>query len=174
MESGVATRPLADLEAYRAVARSASSTHSGMVMQPVFAAAAERRPQRVVYAEGEDERVLRAAQVVVDERLARPVLVGRPEVIAAQDQASSACGSRPGRDSRSSSFDDDGYGRPCGRGRTTGSAGAGASTRDCAAAEMRRNGTLIARHAAARGPGRRHAVRHLRPLSPPTCATSPT
>jgi malate dehydrogenase (oxaloacetate-decarboxylating)(NADP+) len=54
---------------------------SGSSMQPLFASA-KRAPQRVVYAEGEDERVLRAAQVVVDENLARPMLLGRPEVIA--------------------------------------------------------------------------------------------
>ena len=54
---------------------------SGTVMQPVFQAAADQATQRIVYAEGEDDRVLRAAQVAVDEKLARPVLVGRPEVI---------------------------------------------------------------------------------------------
>jgi malate dehydrogenase (oxaloacetate-decarboxylating)(NADP+) len=80
MDSGVATRPIADMPAYRQrlsqfVYQSSSS------MQPLFAAA-KRSPKRVVYAEGEDERVLRAAQVVVDEGLARPLLLGRPEVIA--------------------------------------------------------------------------------------------
>ena len=79
MDSGVATRPIADLEAYRE-----QLTHfvyqSGFFMKPVFAAA-KKTPKRVIYAEGEDERVLRAAQVVVDEKLARPVLIGRPEVV---------------------------------------------------------------------------------------------
>jgi malate dehydrogenase (oxaloacetate-decarboxylating)(NADP+) len=80
MASGVATRPLTDLNAYRArLARFVY--HSGTVMQPVFAAATERLC-RIVFAEGEDERVLRAAQVAVDERLARPVLIGRPTAIA--------------------------------------------------------------------------------------------
>ena len=81
MDSGVATRPIADIEAYR---RSLQRFvyRSGTVMQPVFAAAAKRRRKRIVYAEGEDERVLRAAQVVVDEGLATPILVGRPDVIA--------------------------------------------------------------------------------------------
>ena len=75
MQSGVATRPLPDLKAYRdRLARFVY--HSGTVMQPVFAAATERLC-RIVYAEGEDERVLRAAQVAVDERLARPVLIAR-------------------------------------------------------------------------------------------------
>jgi len=78
-ESGVATRPIADLEAYRqSLGRFVYQT--GLVMRPVFAAA-KARPARVVYAEGEDERVLRAVQVVLDERLAEPILVGRPEVI---------------------------------------------------------------------------------------------
>ena len=82
-ESGVATRPIADLEAYReSLGRFVYQT--GLLMSPVFAAAKSaqaRRPMRVVYAEGEDERTLRALQVVLDEGLARPVLVGRPEVV---------------------------------------------------------------------------------------------
>jgi malate dehydrogenase (oxaloacetate-decarboxylating)(NADP+) len=78
-ESGVATRPIEDLAAYRdSLGRFVYQT--GMVMRPVFAAA-KARPARVVYAEGEDERVLRAVQVVLDEGLARPILVGRPEVM---------------------------------------------------------------------------------------------
>jgi malate dehydrogenase (oxaloacetate-decarboxylating)(NADP+) len=78
-ESGVATRPIADLEAYRqSLGRFVYQT--GMFMRPVFAAA-KARPARVVYAEGEDERVLRALQVVLDEGLAKPILVGRPEVV---------------------------------------------------------------------------------------------
>jgi malate dehydrogenase (oxaloacetate-decarboxylating)(NADP+) len=83
MDSGVATRPIADLEAYRqGLSRFVYQT--GMFMRPVFAvakAACERGAARVAYAEGEDERVLRAVQVVLDEGLARPILVGRPEVI---------------------------------------------------------------------------------------------
>ncbi|MCD0423251.1 NADP-dependent malic enzyme [Rubrivivax sp. JA1024] len=79
-ESGVATRPIADLEAYRqSLTRFVYQT--GMFMRPVFNAA-KARPARVVYAEGEDERVLRAVQAVLDEGLARPILVGRPGVIA--------------------------------------------------------------------------------------------
>ncbi len=82
-ESGVATRPIADLEAYRqSLGRFVYQT--GMFMRPVFAAAKHHhaaRPSRVVYAEGEDERVLRAVQVVLEERLAKPILVGRPEVV---------------------------------------------------------------------------------------------
>jgi malate dehydrogenase (oxaloacetate-decarboxylating)(NADP+) len=78
-ESGVATRPIADLEAYRqSLTRFVYQT--GMLMRPLFAAA-KAKPVRVVYAEGEDERVLRAVQVVLDEGLARPILVGRPDVV---------------------------------------------------------------------------------------------
>jgi malate dehydrogenase (oxaloacetate-decarboxylating)(NADP+) len=82
MESGVATRPIADLEGY---ARRLEHFvyHSGELMQPIFSAARTEGPARtrIVYAEGEDERVLRAVQIVVDERLAAPILVGRPAVI---------------------------------------------------------------------------------------------
>ena len=82
MESGVATRPIADFDAYRE-RLSQFIYHSGLIMKPVFAGA-KRAPKRVAYAEGEEERVLRAVQVVVDEGLAKPVLIGRPEVIAAR------------------------------------------------------------------------------------------
>ena len=82
MDSGVATRPLADLDAYRhRLARFVY--HSGTSMEPVLEAA-KRAPKRVVYAEGEEERVLRAAQTAVDEGLARPVLIGRADVISAR------------------------------------------------------------------------------------------
>ena len=79
MDSGVATRPIADIEAYRE-SLSQFVYHSGLIMKPLFTAA-KAAPRRVVYAEGEDERVLRAAQIVVDEGLARPTLIGRPQVI---------------------------------------------------------------------------------------------
>ncbi|MBH0238144.1 NADP-dependent malic enzyme [Methylobrevis albus] len=79
MESGVATRPIADFDAYldrltRFVFR------SGLVMKPIVAAARQDR-KRVIYADGEDERVLRAAQVVVEDGIATPILIGRPQVI---------------------------------------------------------------------------------------------
>jgi malate dehydrogenase (oxaloacetate-decarboxylating)(NADP+) len=78
-ESGVATRPITDYEAYRQqLSRFVYQT--GMFMRPVFAAA-KAQPARVVYAEGEDERVLRAVQAVLDEGMAKPILVGRPSVI---------------------------------------------------------------------------------------------
>ena len=82
MDSGVATRPIADLNAYRA-----SLTHyvyqSASAMRTVFASA-QRRPKRLIYAEGEDPRVLQAVQVVVDEGLAHPILVGRTDLIASR------------------------------------------------------------------------------------------
>ena len=80
MESGVATRPIEDMAAYidrlnRFVFR------SGLVMKPVFSAAQAATAKRVIYADGEDERVLRAAQIVLEENIARPTLIGRPHVI---------------------------------------------------------------------------------------------
>jgi malate dehydrogenase (oxaloacetate-decarboxylating)(NADP+) len=84
MQCGVATRPIADLEAYRNQLQQ-FVWHSGTFMKPIFAAAkAAHRGgghTRIVFAEGEDERVLRAVQAVIDEELARPLLVGRPAVI---------------------------------------------------------------------------------------------
>jgi len=80
MDSGVATRPIADLEAYREQL-DRYVYRSGTTMVPVFAAA-RRAPKKVVYAEGEDERVLRAAQITIDEHLGHPVLVGRTDVMA--------------------------------------------------------------------------------------------
>ncbi len=82
-ESGVATRPITDFDAYRQqLGRHVYQT--GLFMRPVFDSARRfhaERPARVVYAEGEDERVLRALPVVLEDRLAMPILVGRPEVI---------------------------------------------------------------------------------------------
>ena len=82
-ESGVAARPIEDLEAYRQqLTRFVYQT--GMFMRPVFAAAKIATAKRVAYAEGEDDRVLRAAQLAIDEDLARPILIGRPAVIEAR------------------------------------------------------------------------------------------
>ncbi|NRR29260.1 NADP-dependent malic enzyme [Oxalobacteraceae bacterium] len=81
-ESGVATRPIADLQAY-ADSLQQFVYRSGTFMKPLFQVAKNTHAdlKRIVYAEGEEERVLRAVQVVVDERLARPILVGRPAVL---------------------------------------------------------------------------------------------
>jgi malate dehydrogenase (oxaloacetate-decarboxylating)(NADP+) len=80
-DSGVALRPIADMEAYRERLQSFVYA-SGTTMKPIFAAAKKATKKRVVYAEGEEERVLRACQIVVDEGIARPTLIGRPAVIA--------------------------------------------------------------------------------------------
>jgi len=84
MDDGVATRPIADLDAY--IEQLEQFVYrSGAFMKPLFSAAKSRVREgakaRIVFTEGEDERVLRAVQVVVDEKLARPILVGRPEVL---------------------------------------------------------------------------------------------
>ena len=80
-DSGVALRPIDDMAAY--VDRLQSFVYaSGTMMRPIFALAKQAKAKRVAYAEGEEERVLRAVQIVVDEGLARPTLIGRPVVIA--------------------------------------------------------------------------------------------
>jgi malate dehydrogenase (oxaloacetate-decarboxylating)(NADP+) len=80
MDSGVALRPIADFDVYREQLQQ-FVYHSGLIMKPLFSSAKEA-PRRVVYTEGEEERVLRAVQVVVDEGLAIPILIGRPNVVA--------------------------------------------------------------------------------------------
>jgi malate dehydrogenase (oxaloacetate-decarboxylating)(NADP+) len=82
MDSGVATRPIANFDDYNAQLER-FAFRSGLVMKPVFAKA-KTQPVRVIYAEGEDERVLHATQVVLEEKLARPILVGRPSVVEAR------------------------------------------------------------------------------------------
>ncbi|WP_420549473.1 NADP-dependent malic enzyme [Curvivirga sp.] len=79
MESGVATRPIEDFEAYMQKLRE-FVYRSGTVMKPIFDRAISN-PKRIVYAEGEEEKVLRAVQVVVDDRIAKPVLIGRRDVV---------------------------------------------------------------------------------------------
>jgi malate dehydrogenase (oxaloacetate-decarboxylating)(NADP+) len=139
MDSGVATRPIEDFRAYRE--RLAGFVYrSGTVMQPVFDAAAGMG-KRIVYAEGEDDRVLRAVQVVIDEKLANPILIGRRELIV---QKAKALGLRLGigRGVEIVDFDDDGviaeaaaeyYRIRCRCGLT----------RSEAIAQMRRNATLL-------------------------------
>ena len=81
MDSGVATRPIQDMEAY--IEKLQGFVYaSGSIMKPIYAAAKRASKKHVCYAEGEEERVLRAVQIVVDERLAKPTLIGRPAVIA--------------------------------------------------------------------------------------------
>ena len=95
IESGVATRPFTDFDAYgerlnRFVFR------SGFIMKPLFTRA-KQEPKRVIYAEGEDERVLRATQVIVEEGLAQPILIGRPAVVETRLERY-GLSIRPGRD----------------------------------------------------------------------------
>jgi malate dehydrogenase (oxaloacetate-decarboxylating)(NADP+) len=80
-DSGVALRPIVDMDAYREKLQSFVIA-SGSMMKPVYAAAKRASAKRVAYAEGEEERVLRACQILVDESIARPVLIGRPAIIA--------------------------------------------------------------------------------------------
>ena len=80
METGVATRPLSDLDAYR-TKLNGSVFKSALLMRPVFEAA-RQTARRIIFAEGEDERVLRAANAILEETTERPILIGRPEVIA--------------------------------------------------------------------------------------------
>ncbi|MCA0042853.1 NADP-dependent malic enzyme [Celeribacter litoreus] len=80
MESGVATKPLTDMKAYKD-ALDHSVFKSALIMRPVFAAASQAE-RRIAFAEGEDERVLRAAQAMIEETTDKPILIGRPEVIA--------------------------------------------------------------------------------------------
>src|SRR5437660_385983 len=82
IESGVATRPISDFATYQE-RLSRFVFRSGFIMKPVFAQAKEQM-KRVIYAEGEDERILRATQVVVEEGLARPILIGRPAIVEAR------------------------------------------------------------------------------------------
>jgi len=95
MESGVATRPIRNFDEYTA-GLERFAFRSGLVMKPVFAKA-KSQPVRVIYAEGEDERVLRATQQVLEEKLAKPILVGRPSVVETRIRRL-GLGIRPGKD----------------------------------------------------------------------------
>jgi malate dehydrogenase (oxaloacetate-decarboxylating)(NADP+) len=79
MDSGVATRPIADFDAYRGQLGQ-FVFKSGLVMRPVFEQA-RSGPKRVIFSAGEDDRVLRAVQIVLDEGVARPILIGRPDIV---------------------------------------------------------------------------------------------
>ena len=87
-------------------ARASSSIRTGLLMKPVFERARADR-KRVVYAEGEEETVLRAVQTVIDEKLARPILIGRPDVIERAHRARSACACEPGVDFELTNINDD-------------------------------------------------------------------
>ncbi len=98
METGVAARPLEDLEAYK-LKLDGSVFKSALIMRPVFEAAATTE-RRIVFAEGEDERVLRAANAMLEETTDAPILIGRPDVIAMRAERR-ACRSAPISTSRS-------------------------------------------------------------------------
>jgi malate dehydrogenase (oxaloacetate-decarboxylating)(NADP+) len=104
MESGVASRPIGDFAAYHD-RLNAFVLRSGLIMRPMIAAAKSER-KRVIYAEGEDERVLRAAQIIVEEGLASPILIGRPPVVASRTERY-GLKIRPGRDFALINPDDD-------------------------------------------------------------------
>ena len=139
--SGVATRPIADIEGYRrSLDRFVYQT--GMVMRPLFTVA-KANPVRVAYAEGEDDRVLRAVQVVLDEGLAKPILIGRPAVMQAHIQRA-GLRLQPGRDFEVVNPEDD----PRHRAYSDdyhGLMGRQGITPELAKAAVRRSNTLIAR-----------------------------
>jgi malate dehydrogenase (oxaloacetate-decarboxylating)(NADP+) len=138
-DSGVATRPIADLDAYRqSLTRFVYQT--GLVMRPLFAAA-KAKPARVIYAEGEDERCLRAVQVAVDEQMVRPIGVGPPAVIEARI-ARAGLRIKPGREIEIVNPEDDPRYRECWEDyqRLMGRQGV---TPSMAKAALRRSNTLI-------------------------------
>jgi malate dehydrogenase (oxaloacetate-decarboxylating)(NADP+) len=95
MESGVATRPIADLDAYK-MQLDSSVFRSALLMRPVFDAA-RAATRRIIFAEGEDERVLRAANAMLEETTDKPILIGRPDVVAMRCERA-GLPIRPGRD----------------------------------------------------------------------------
>ena len=138
-ESGVATRPITDLDAYRhSLGRYVYQT--GMFMRPVFTAA-KASPARVIYAEGEDERVLRAVQAVLDEGLAKPTLIGRPAVIAMRIERA-GLRLKPGVDFQIVDPEDDPRYRACWEGYHQLMGRDGVSP-EAAKAALRRSNTLI-------------------------------
>lgn len=146
-ESGVATRPIKDLDAYReSLQRYVYQT--GMFMRPVFAAA-RAQPARVVYAEGEDERVLRAVQVVIDEGLAQPILIGRPAVVQARIERANLR-LQAGRDFQLIDPEDDPRYRECWEQYHL-LMGRDGITPDAAKTALRRSNTLIASMLVRRG-----------------------
>ena len=159
--SGVATRPITDMDAYRAQLTRMFST-TGMLTRPVFSAAKTSTRKRVALAEGEDPRVLRAAQIALDEDLATPMLIGRPSVIEARI-AKAGLRMRLGKDITCVNPDDDPrfrqywqtYHRIMGR--------RGVSP-EAAKAAVHRSTTTIAALMVQTGRCGRHALRRARPL----------
>ena len=147
MESGVATREITDFEEYVAVLER-FAFRSGLVMKPIFTKA-KMQPVRVIYAEGEDERVLRAVQVVLEEKLARPILVGRPSVVEARIERFGLA-IRAGRDFDLVNPEDDPRYRSYVQSYIE-AAGRHGATPDVARTTIRTNATVIAALAVMRG-----------------------
>jgi malate dehydrogenase (oxaloacetate-decarboxylating)(NADP+) len=147
MDSGVARHPIADMEAYKDQL-SRFVFRSGFVMKPLFQRAKENL-KRVIYADGEDERVLRATQVVVEEALARPILIGRPAVVEARLKRY-GLSARPGHDFELVNPDDDPRYRDYVADYVK-RAGRSGITPNAARTLVRTNATVIAALALARG-----------------------
>jgi len=147
MDSGVAARPIVDFEQYQA-RLNGFVFRSGFIMKPLFTAA-KAAPRRIVYAEGEDERILRATQVVVEEGLAQPILVGRPAVVETR-LARFGLAIRPDRDFTLINPDDDPRYRAYVQDYTA-VAGRRGITPDAARTLLRTNATVIAALMVARG-----------------------
>ena len=145
--SGVATRQIKNFDEY-AAALERFAFRSGLVMKPVFAKA-KTQPVRVIYAEGEDERVLRATQVVLEEKLARPILVGRPSVVEARIKRFGLA-IKAGRDFDLVNPEDDPRYRSYVQSYIT-AAGRHGATPDVARTTIRTNATVIAALAVVRG-----------------------
>jgi malate dehydrogenase (oxaloacetate-decarboxylating)(NADP+) len=147
MATGVARKPLEDLDAYRENL-SRFVFRSGFIMKPLFAQA-KADPKRVIYAEGEDERVLRAAQVAIEEGLAIPILIGRPSVIQTRIERFGLA-IRPGKDFELINPEDDPRYRDYVQ-TYLDIAGRRGITPEAARALVRTNNTVIAALALARG-----------------------
>jgi malate dehydrogenase (oxaloacetate-decarboxylating)(NADP+) len=147
MDAGVARKPITDFDAYRETL-TRFVFRSGFIMKPVFAQAAKTR-MRVVYADGEDERVLRASQVVIEEKLASPILIGRPAVVETRI-ARYGLAIRPGRDFELINPEDDPRYRDY-VDTLVAAAGRRGMTPDAARATVRTNSTVIAALAVRRG-----------------------
>jgi malate dehydrogenase (oxaloacetate-decarboxylating)(NADP+) len=147
MESGVATRPIKNFDEYTALLER-FAFRSGLVMKPVFAKA-KTRQMRVIYAEGEDERVLRATQQVLEEKLANPILVGRPSVVETRIKRFGLA-IKPGRDFELVNPEDDPRYRSYVQSYID-VAGRRGVTPDAARTVVRTNATVIAALAVTRG-----------------------
>jgi malate dehydrogenase (oxaloacetate-decarboxylating)(NADP+) len=147
MATGVASRPIADFDAYQEVLER-FAFRSGFVMKPVFAKA-RTQPVRVIYAEGEDERILRAAQAVLEEKIAKPILVGRPSVVETRLKRF-GLSIRAGHDFDLINPDDDPRYRSYVQDYIN-AAGRSGITPDAAATLVRTNNTVIAALAVLRG-----------------------